>query len=179
MKTSNLAPSLMPFQAAENQALPTQGRRDFGDPMEIMLSKGLYATVDAEDYNRIVNHKWCANKIGRTHYAKRAYQIDGKQKTEYMHRVIMGNPPGMEIDHINGNGLDNRKENLRVCTHKQNLSNLKPREHASSKHPGVSMNRLTGKYEAYVNMGGKKKHLGLFQNEHDAINAQSRFFNVA
>ncbi len=87
----------------------------------IPLSQGKFAIVDAEDYDRLSSYKWAVSKKRNNWYAKG--RCGGL--TIKMHRVIMGlkKGDGKEVDHRNGNGLDNRKENLRLCSHAENLRN--------------------------------------------------------
>jgi len=79
--------------------------------------------------------------------------------------------PGLEVDHINGNTLDCRRLNLRLCTHKQNLANQKKQSGRSSQFKGVSFSKSRGKWEAYIKTDGKKKHLGRFDTEEAAAYA--------
>lgn len=99
----------------------------------IPLTQGMVAIVDDEDFPRISSVKWSVQKNCNTFYAKRnTPAINGKrQGIELMHRWVLNPPVGKEIDHINGNGLDNRKINLRAVTHRQNG---RTREH--NKRPG-------------------------------------------
>jgi hypothetical protein len=86
------------------------------------LTKGKYAIVDAEDYDRLAKHKWMAFYTCGNWYAVRS----DHGKCILMHRAIMKPPKDMVVDHINGNGLDNRKCNLRICTYGQNNINRRP-----------------------------------------------------
>lgn len=86
--------------------------------MEIALTHGLTAIVDSDDYEMLNQFKWYVNKDG---YAARA-KGNG---TTYMHRLVAKTPEGMHTDHINHNKLDNRKENLRICSHAENMVNRK------------------------------------------------------
>ena len=90
---------------------------------EISLTKGLVAIIDDEDFERVSRYKWVSLKNKRTVYASRSSDLKGGKKTMYMHRFIMNPPSDMQVDHINGDGLDNRRVNLRVCTQSQNLKN--------------------------------------------------------
>ena len=100
---------------------------NFGKPREstseigtIPLPHGKVAFVDEDDYKKLIKHLWCVTKNRNTYYAHRT--VCGK--TETMHHAIMGVPPkGLMIDHINGNGLDNHKCNLRIVTNRQNCMN--------------------------------------------------------
>jgi hypothetical protein len=91
----------------------------------ISLTKGLLAIVDSEDYKKLNANLWVAHYDRNRIYVQRALpRENGIQKSEKMHHVIMGNPPeGLMIDHINGNGLDNRKCNLRFVTNRENCQN--------------------------------------------------------
>jgi hypothetical protein len=90
---------------------------------EIPLTKGKVALVDDEDFEEVSKVTWYLVKIRNTCYAH-GYVKPPSKKMEYMHRLILKTPEDMETDHINGNGLDNRKENLRVVTHRQNMQNI-------------------------------------------------------
>lgn len=92
---------------------------------EIALTQGMVALVDDEDYEELNRHKWYAKKTSDagSFYAARFQRINGRPTTIYMHREIMNCNNGMEVDHRDGNTLDNRKEKLRTCTKKQNLEN--------------------------------------------------------
>jgi hypothetical protein len=94
----------------------------------IPLTKGLYAIVDAADYEWLSKYKWTALIVGDKAYAIRSH----KGKTILMHREIMQPPPGMVVDHINGVSLNNRRCNLRVCTPLQNRYNSRPRPKLSA-----------------------------------------------
>ncbi len=103
---------------------------------------------------------------GNREYATRTATVNGKRADVQMHRFILGNE-SEHTDHINHNGLDNRKENLRACTRSQNLGNRLIQKH-SSRFKGVSFYRPTGKWAAYIGINKKKQHLGYFQKEEDA-----------
>lgn len=93
---------------------------------EIPLTKGYIALVDDEDYEGLAGYKWQATvkkRNSRLIYAQRVETCQGKQTAIWMHRVILGAPKGMEVDHRNGNGLDNQRGNLRLATHAQNICN--------------------------------------------------------
>ena len=94
----------------------------------IPLSQGQFAIVDDDDFEKINTYKWCIKKTSHNLYAKRVFNM----KTIDMHRFIMNPKIGYVIDHINGDGLDNRKENLRICTHSENMKNIKVRKDNTS-----------------------------------------------
>ena len=86
--------------------------------------KGYFAEIDDADLILIQSVNWQALPSGNTSYASGITKTGGIKKPVLMHRLIMTCPAGMVVDHINGNGLDNRRENLRVVTHKENSQNL-------------------------------------------------------
>jgi hypothetical protein len=136
---------------------------------EIPLNKGLVSIVDREDFYQLLqsNYQWQSKKHGRTYYAYRKVKIARNRWTvQKMHNAIMGPGPGMEVDHINGNGLDNRRENLRVVTHQVNCQNQHIKK--SSRHLGVGWHKGSGKWRAYIRLKGRTRHIGLFQSEAEA-----------
>jgi hypothetical protein len=135
---------------------------------EIPLSRGKIALVDDEDYSELAKFKWCAHpNPSRIFYATRNMPNGKSRKTIRMHRVILPPPPGKEIDHINGNGLDNRKENLRIVTRRVNQQNQHVKKH--SKYPGVTWHKTSKKWLSQIRMPHQKqRYLGMFENELDA-----------
>jgi hypothetical protein len=140
-------------------------------PMEIPLTQGKVALVDKEDYEELMKYKWQADKIGNTFYAIRRTKRDtnGKQKKIYMHRVVM--PYGKEIDHVNGNGIDNTKINLRACTHAENLTNSGIRTNNKSGFKGVSFCKRDERWVARITISGKYKFIGRFDTPLEAYKA--------
>jgi hypothetical protein len=128
----------------------------------ISLSQDKVALVDDEDYDVLIKFKWFASKNGKTYYAIRKSKI-------LMHRIISNPPLGFEIDHINGDGLDNRKENLRIVTHRENCQNKHIEK--SSKFPGVTWNKQHKKWHAHLRISGKYRYVGAFDDEIAAANA--------
>lgn len=105
---------------------------------EIPLTKGKVTIVDAGDYEFLSQWNWFSLN---DYYAARTKYIgmfNGKPKriTIKMHQVLMNAPEGFEIDHINGDGLDNRRSNLRICTHQQNIWNRRAQKGSTSKYKG-------------------------------------------
>lgn len=129
---------------------------------EIKLTKGKIAIVDDEDFEMISMFKWQVNGCG--------YAVSNKNGVKIsMHRLIAKTPEGMLTDHINGDRLDNRRCNLRICTNKENARNLKPNPKSAVKSKGVSLQ--WGKYRASITVDGKRKSLGVFNYEKEASNA--------
>lgn len=146
---------------------------------EILLTQGQTSIVDDEDYEWLMQWKWCvikrACKNGVHFYARRTL------RSILMHREIAKRaklPHSECYDHIDGNGLNNMRVNLRACTRSQNLANQKDRPGygntvAHSKFKGVSLHkrRKIKKWTAQIGINGKQHHLGIFENEEDASEA--------
>jgi hypothetical protein len=129
-----------------------------------------FAMVDAEDFAWLSTFKWSLTRSKRSPYARR-HQPGTDNGTIWMHRQIMGLPDdhdGRDTDHISGDGLDNRKANLRVVTRSQNLQNTNGWRNSSSQYRGVSWDKRDRRWTAYGWLDGKKKHIGSFKDEHDA-----------
>jgi len=138
----------------------------------IALTQGKVALVDDEDCEWLNAWKWAYWPEKYTGYAgRRIYQKDKSRKRIRMHRVILNPPPNMEIDHINGNGLDNRRCNLRICTHSQNLANQR-KCRGTSQYKGVCWDK--GRWRAQVSSAGQNIHLGYFKIEMDAAIAYNQ-----
>ena len=150
----------------------------FGYPFRrIPLSRGKFAIVDPEDYPRLVKYNWHATKFATTFYAKRNASRHEKRKTKnvYMHRQIMNYPAGLLIDHINYNGLDNRKANLRLATRTQNSRHSRRTgKPGSSKYKGVSWYSREKKWCAKIHADGIKYPLGYFEDETAAAKAYDK-----
>ncbi len=132
---------------------------------EIELTKGQVALVDDDLYPELSQYKWHAAKVAKGHfYAARNGLLTHNQKTMYMHRLVIKAMPGEHVDHINGNGLDNRRSNLRVCTRSQNLANSGPRKDHNK---GV-FSRPSGKWGALITVMNKQHYLGQFSTEDEA-----------
>lgn len=132
----------------------------------IPLTRGMEAIVDQQDWECLSKCKWYAkwNPVTRSFYA---YRQD-KKKTTAMHRVIMEATGRVLVDHRNHNTLDNRRENLRVCTSAQNLWNQGKRKKNTSGYKGVSWNRNSKKWIACIGVNRKSIYLGAFPSAHEA-----------
>lgn len=136
----------------------------------IPLTQGKYALVDDSDFEWLNQYKWYAYKSANTYYARRNEKKEnGKQVTIIMHVALLGKKDGHEIDHENGNGLDNQRNNLRHVTHRQNQQNLHIK--TASKYPGVSWFRPLQRWRARIKILGRTKYLGYYTNELDAFSA--------
>ncbi len=143
---------------------------------EIKLNKGYVAIVDDEDYKRVSMRKWYVSNPktkGTTRYAMSFDYGKNRAKTILLHRFIMSPKKGMVIDHINRDGLDCRKTNMRECTMSQNLQN-KRKQRGTSKYKGVYLYKRTGRWIAQYRVNGKKTDVGSFENEIDAAIAYDK-----
>jgi len=141
---------------------------------EIQLTQGFFVQVDDSDFNWLNQWKWHAVKNRNTFFARRNGSIKHNKSRGlvYMHRIIMDAPKNMQVDHIDHNGLNNQKSNLRICNNSQNHMNRTP--WGSSKYLGVHI-KLKGKYiQSQIKANGKTIHLGLFKTEEEAAMAYDR-----
>lgn len=142
--------------------------------IEIKMKHGYTAIVDAEDYPLLSRSIWHAksHEGGTLVYAATNIDPYGRKLYARMHRIILAAPPGAFVDHINGNGLDNRKENLRICTPAENTRNR--RKHVGrSKFKGVHP-RPNGRWQAVICANARLRWLGTFDREEDAARAYDR-----
>jgi len=131
---------------------------------KIPLTQGKFARVDPEDYPGLIRHKWSAAKQANTFYAVRSHE-----KIQIrMHRRIMNAPAHLVCDHIDHNGLNNTKRNLRLCTKQQNAINQRPRKDGSSKYKGVCWHKRNKKWQARIHHSGRYYHLGTFKSQRAA-----------
>jgi hypothetical protein len=133
---------------------------------QIKLSQGKTASVDDEDFPSLNQFKWYALKSGRTFYAVRLLPRvpDEIRKTVRMHRIINETPDGFETDHIDGNGLNNQRSNLRTVTTRGNGQNRHVPK--TSSFPGVSFRpRTKNPWRAQYSLDGKVMNIGHFPTE--------------
>lgn len=141
----------------------------------IQLRRGEFAKVDDEDFELVSKYKWYANTNGRTKYVKSTIRNDNVQTIILMHRLVFpGEIKGKQIDHIDGDGLNNQKSNLRICSHSENQMNRKPRINTTSKFKGVYFKTKEEKWVAIIKLNGKTKWLGRFKIETEAAIAYDR-----
>lgn len=135
--------------------------------MQVVI-KGCTVLLDDGDWDNLKHLGW---RIAKHHNKKYVYGSNN-----HMHRIIMGLPKGAvgDVDHINGNGLDNRRENLRICTRQENSRNSAPRSGAASKYKGVVISRQ-GTYRARISDGKTLRSLGTYKTEVEAAVA----YNIA
>lgn len=145
------------------------------DYRKIPLTRGKFALVDDADYERVVNYKWRLAPRSRCFYA--AGRKRGSSKSEYMHRVILEPRDGLLVDHINGDGLDNRRQNLRSCTPAQSVRNVGSLG-GRSRYRGVAAvfgdiekPRSAWRWGARIRENGVYRWLGQFRTQKEAAQA--------
>ena len=135
---------------------------------EIELTKGKVAIVDDQDHSALNHFRWYAHRSGSKMYAATTAK---NRSLVYMHRIILDAQPGYEVDHENGNGLDNRRCNLRLCRHADNLHNRGPQRNSKSHTKGVWWSERDKLWYAQIQSNGKRKGLGSFKTKGDAARA--------
>lgn len=145
-----------------------------GDLAYVPLTRGFEAIIDAADAETAGRFNWYAlvTKTGHT-YALRALKKGGDEEARLLHRLIMSAPAGMDVDHINGNGLDNRRANLRVCTHAQNMANQRIERMNSLGYRGVYQ-KSRRSFRAEISVMDRKVHLGCYPTPEEAGAAYER-----
>jgi hypothetical protein len=158
------------FRARREPAVWTEPPEPPNDAIRyIPLTRGHYAIVDAADFDWLSRRKWYVTSRGSKAYAIRVE----RGKTILMHREIMKPPKGAVVDHINSNGLDNRRKNMRNCTQRQNSHNRRPQRNSTSQFAGVYQRRTQGdKWYACVGSGRDKTCFGPFDSEVEAARAR-------
>lgn len=140
----------------------------------IPLSQDMTALVSPEDYRRVVKRKWSVAKRRGRIYAETNMKIDGVWKRVLLHRFILEAPAGQKIDHKDGNGLNNLRDNIRFATHNQNAQNAGRRVYMgkrSSRFKGISWSKVMNKWHAQIMANRKYHNLGYFESEEDAARA--------
>lgn len=136
----------------------------------IALSGTKTAKVSIQDAH-LAEYKWIFQRIKSKEYAFRYENKNGKRFRLYLHREIMNPPEDREVDHISGDGLDNRRENLRVVTKQQNLMNTPPSSRNTSGYKGVSWSKRAKKWVASIRVNKKAHNLGFYDTKERAAYA--------
>ena len=137
----------------------------------IPLNQGKFSLVSSADFDSLSEFKWSAlSTTNGFHYAVRHTRVSEgvPGRTVYMHRQVLGVEKGTEVDHINGDRLDNRRENLRVCTREQNCSNVAISKTNTSGFKGVTWHKSKKRWLAMIRFGGRKITLGAFKDRLEA-----------
>lgn len=154
---------------------------------QIPLTRGKFALVDDEHYDRIMEHNWWVNKAPHTYYAQSKL---GTRKNISLHTFILNPPKGMVVDHIDGDGLNCLNSNMRICTVAQNSKNRRKKECYTSKYRGVHYSIRHTKYTtksgesklyksegwvAQIKCDGKYKKIGVFKTEKEAAERYNEY----
>lgn len=146
---------------------------------KIALNQNKFTIVDDEDFEHLNQWRWFATKRGNSFYAERSQRVGkrklGKSKGFKIHRLIMGiTDPLVLCDHIDGDGLNNQKSNLRLCNRSQNNCNRRSSKNSSSKFKGVSYHRITKMWQSSMTKDKKSIYIGLFRTEVEAAIAYNK-----
>jgi hypothetical protein len=145
-----------------------------GDVAYVKLTQGYEAIIDAADVPLVDGRNWHARKVRTVIYASRTGYIGGKPQYINLHRAIMGDPNGWQVDHEDGDGLNNRRNNLRLATASQNSHNRRINCNNKSGFKGVSWHKHTSKWRAQIRLNYKTINLGYFTFPEDAHDAYCR-----
>lgn len=146
---------------------------------EIVFPSGDIVKIDYTDLKIFANHRWFITPKGRTKYLQTNIINDyGKLTSISFHILIMNNNNGFDIDHINYNGLDNRKSNLRLITHQQNMNRCRKQVNTSSQYRGVYFCNTRKIWRASINNKSKTKSIGSFNTEKEAANAYNNYILI-
>ena len=172
MNTPKLPP---PLERAKKRTV--RKIRIAGDVAYVPLTRGLEAIIDACDVDLVNSWNWNARKQVRRDGSIRTFyavRTDENQKMIFMHRVIAGTMDGVQTDHKDGNGLNNRRENLRDATRAENQRNCRKPSNNTSGVKGVSWHKTRNKWMAKIKFNGKMHFLGRFERLQDASDAYAR-----
>lgn len=133
--------------------------------IQVPLSKGFFAHVDFDKAEQVFDHEWSLRRCGSNHYA--VTRID--KSIVYLHRFLLSPEKNQEVDHVDGDGLNNRISNLRLCTKQQNLLNRKKQKNNTSGYKGVS--KSGNKWDVRISVNKKSIFVGLFDDLIEAAKA--------
>jgi hypothetical protein len=154
---------------------PTAPYQDRDGTWKVPLSRGMTAMVDAADVEAVGQHIWTAtkSKTATTFYAStKVMDAKGNKRDVGMHVLIMSPTRGIEVDHRDGNGLDNRRGNLRTATRSQNQQNRWTQKNNKSGVPGVYWFPPTQRWRAQIDANGRRYYLGYFPSKEGAVAAR-------
>ena len=146
---------------------------------EIPLTRGFAALVDDADYIVLSANKWCVDLVGNKQYAVRGVRINGRCKKIYMHRCILTNKATCDIiDHIDGNGLNNQSNNLRLSSKSSNGMNRGAQRNSTTGIKGISFQKSNKKWIVQVSAGGMSVYSKSFSILSDAIAARDEAYTI-
>ncbi len=139
---------------------------------QIKLSQGKFALVDDGDYSFLSQWKWCAKEGNNTFYAVRTDCITGR--IIRMHRVLLDVPNGIYADHVDMNGLNNQRLNIRLCTKSQNNCNRGTQSNNTSGYKGVNWHKKSKLFQVNIAYKNKQIYLGCYKSKHEAAKAYNK-----
>jgi len=136
------------------------------DALAVPLGRGLFTIISHEDRGAVCEHRWYECRLGNHHYAYRRLGSGKNAPHEFMHRFLLGlgSDDGRQVDHANGNGLDNRRGNLRYATKAENGRNRGPNRNNTSHYKRVCWHGRSGKWMASIQVDGEQIYLGLYDD---------------
>lgn len=137
---------------------------EYGVGITTNTNKEFY--FDLEDYDLICNYCWYED------IQKGYISANSSGKIIFLHRLVMGNPTGKDIDHIRHNKYDNRKSSLRICEHQQNSMNCKIKKNNTSGYSGISYSKDRNKWRAQIGYKNQRILIGYYDNKDDAVEAR-------
>lgn len=146
----------------------------------IKLNKGFKTIVDDEDYIKFKDYNWTTLHKGNTVYVRRWENVNGKNTTICLHREILNiTNPNIVVDHIDGNGLNNQKSNIRICSQIQNTRNRPGNLNSTCRYKGVSLSKNRKKFISQLGFEGKVYYLGTYDTPEEAakiFDSAARFY---
>lgn len=136
---------------------------------EIVLAGGLIARIDDSDFDLADRYSWCACRSGKIIYAATKIRRDGRRRNAFLHRLLLNARADMVVDHVDGDGLNNCRSNLRLATRSQNRANTRIRR-GGARFKGVYPYGA-GRYAANITFRGKTRFLGSFDTAEEAARA--------
>ena len=147
---------------------PIRPIRVEGNLAYVPLTRGHEAVIDASDAELVADRNWWVETSGANIYAKRKFRRDGGMICVWMHRVLLGAQGNVYVDHIDGDGLNNRRNNLRLATNAQNQFNQRMRSDNKSGYRGVSFRKSDGTWTAQIKANGRRHYLGIYKTPEEA-----------
>jgi hypothetical protein len=144
-----------------------------GEVAYVTLTRGCQAVIDAEDAPKAARHNWVGFPRGHLMYARTIIQVNGKPRALFLHQLVMGKCYGLDVDHIDGDALNNRRSNLRFATRSQNLRNSRKQSRVdlTSIHKGVSFLPKYERWWSRIRVDGRNLALGCYATSEDAARA--------
>jgi hypothetical protein len=141
---------------------------------QIPLTQGKVAIVDDEDYELVSQWKWNVKRSRARWHARTSIRTGHQRKNTYLHRLLMQPASNLDVDHIDGDGLNNQRANLRVCTRSENCRNQRIKKSNTSGFKGVTFNKQSQLWQAQIRSGqaaASNRYLGLFASAEEAARA--------